>query len=501
MAEAQSQNIPAPVKGWNDRDPLAQMDPLCAVRLENMFPQGTSCKSILGFRPHATGVGTGAVKTLAEYSGASGTRKLIAASGTKIYDASTYGSAATALKSSLTESKWQTIMFGNYLIMVNGTDQPLKFDGTTITDATYTGISDDSALISVCSFRNRLYFIEKNSMSYWYGGVDEVQGVLTETELSSVFESGGAIKSIGSWSFDSGNGPSTFLVVISTMGEGLVFTGEYPDSDVWSIVKRFYLPAPIGNRSTVDFEGDLLIITEAGAISLTTILNQADVSLEKVSKSDIISNAFKTAGKFYSANFGWEGFVYPRGNWFVVNVPIVENTIIEQYVMNTKTNAWCKFKGINANCWSIFNNKPYFGGAGGVVYEADTSETFNTAAIPIDIQTAYNYFGDFQNDKQFQMVRPQMTTNADITVNLQMDVDYSGKRITGTLTETGEAGSAWDTATWDVDPWAAASIHIDEWVDVTGIGKAGSILMKANIKDVTIELIAFDVVYQTGSIL
>ena len=91
---SQSASIPAPVKGWNARDSLANMAEDFAVELENVFPNLTSCDLRSGFASHSTGNGTGAVETLVEYAGPS-TRKLLAAAGSVIYDASAAGGSTS----------------------------------------------------------------------------------------------------------------------------------------------------------------------------------------------------------------------------------------------------------------------------------------------------------------------------------------------------------------------------------------------------------------------
>ena len=58
---SQSVSIPAPVKGWNARDSLANMPEDFAVVLENVFPNLTSCDLRRGYESHSTGNGTGAV--------------------------------------------------------------------------------------------------------------------------------------------------------------------------------------------------------------------------------------------------------------------------------------------------------------------------------------------------------------------------------------------------------------------------------------------------------
>jgi GTP-dependent phosphoenolpyruvate carboxykinase len=96
MASRQT-TLPAPTAGWNTRDPIDGMQPIFATDLENFFPGTRDISLRKGSRVWATGVGSGAVETLAEWSGDDGSRKLIACSATAIYDATTFNAAATQL--------------------------------------------------------------------------------------------------------------------------------------------------------------------------------------------------------------------------------------------------------------------------------------------------------------------------------------------------------------------------------------------------------------------
>src|ERR1700742_2746076 len=89
-------NLPAPIKGWNTRDALTDMDPLDAVQLDNLFPDTSGVNIRNGYQVYATGLGAGAVQTLAEYNAGS-TRKFLAAASGAIYDVSASGAAGAPL--------------------------------------------------------------------------------------------------------------------------------------------------------------------------------------------------------------------------------------------------------------------------------------------------------------------------------------------------------------------------------------------------------------------
>ena len=162
VAINQHASIPAPVAGWNARDSLANMAPDEAVILDNWFPDGGVVMLRKGYTEHATGLGTAtdSVETLATWSGA--TQKMIGVStDNKIYDCTADGAATDKTGAlTITDSRWQTANFttsaGQFLLLVNGVDTPLKYDGTDVTTNCWsTAIAPTSRCSACCTRRLR----------------------------------------------------------------------------------------------------------------------------------------------------------------------------------------------------------------------------------------------------------------------------------------------------------------------------------------------------------
>ena len=128
---ATTASIPAPIGGWNARDSLAQMAPTDAVQLINFYPTPTDVSLRNGYTVVSTGI-TGKVNSLMNYNLATGTYKLFAAAGSKIYDAKQ--NPAVEAFSGITSDKFVHVAItntsGNYLIACNGADPTLIYDGT-----------------------------------------------------------------------------------------------------------------------------------------------------------------------------------------------------------------------------------------------------------------------------------------------------------------------------------------------------------------------------------
>ena len=112
---------PAPVKGWNARDPIAAMKPDEAILLENFYPCASDVMLRKGISDHVTGVGA-QVESLMAYNTPSGTQTLFCAAGDSIYDASAAGAVGAAVVSGMTNARWQHLNFTNS----SGASAPLK---------------------------------------------------------------------------------------------------------------------------------------------------------------------------------------------------------------------------------------------------------------------------------------------------------------------------------------------------------------------------------------
>jgi len=126
-------SLASPIGGWNARDSLANMAPLDAVTLVNLFPTPTDVTLRKGYTKSSTGI-TGKVRSLMNYSDTSlpAGYNLFAAAGTKIYDAKP--STAVVYFDGLTSDKLQhtnlTNAAGHFLVACNGVDPVVIYDGS-----------------------------------------------------------------------------------------------------------------------------------------------------------------------------------------------------------------------------------------------------------------------------------------------------------------------------------------------------------------------------------
>jgi hypothetical protein len=508
---AQTTSIPAPVKGLNARDAIASMPPDFALVLDNCFCSPTTVDSRNGSSNWVTGI-TGWVETITHYSSPTN-GVLIAAANNSIYDVTALGSVGSAKISGLTNNRWQTANFatpgGNYLYMVNGADNPVLYDGTNYTQITQmsspiaiTGV-DPSTFIQVCPFQSRLWFIPVNSLTPYYLPVSSIGGAAAAFPLGSIFQLGGYIMAMATWTIDNvSGGIQDYAVFVTSEGEVAIYQGYDPSfAATFTLVGIFRIGRPVGRRCFTKIASDNAIICSDGLVSfskeLTTDRDQSQAfsyNIQKLINSDISS---------YRGNFGWQVVYYPAGNKLMINVPATENIIQYQYVMNTITGAWSTWNfennAFNAACWDVFEDVLYFGTNGAVVI-ADTGTSDNGNAIQWDIKPAFNYFGALGQQKYFTFVRPIIAAAGQVMLSYVLDLDYANTEpIAPPLSESTVA--PWNTSPWNTTPWGGTPQITKNWLSVGGIGYAASLRIKGNTKGMIVSLQSTDYVYERGGVL
>lgn len=422
-----------------------------------------------------------AIETLAVWQGPNGSA-MFAVAGGAVWSVGS-SESATLSRSGVSENAWQwcqhTTSAGSFLFMVNGTDAPLHYNGTTWTAPTITGVTPADA-IHVISHKKRLWFVLRDSTKGAYLGTEAVAGAASTFEFGSLFTRGGHLLALATWTRDGGSGADDYLVAVSSRGQVAVYQGTDPSSaTTWGLVGVFDVPTPIGRRCFSRYGADLLLITLEGVFPLSQLLSVDQSQAGRVSITDAISPEFNTAARSYGSNWGWEVVVYPKGTRLIVNVPTAEQQTAKQYVQNTMTGAWCEFDSHNALCWSVYNDALYFGGPDGIVYQADTGSADLDAPITAVGQAAYSAFGS-ANIKRFSMIRPLVTVSATNRPSVGLSTDFVETSAMSAISpSSGASTSTWDSAKWDSGVWADTDLEVNDWASAVSIGTFGSVKFQA----------------------
>lgn len=504
---ARTYTLPAPIGGWNAREALQAMKPEDAVVLDNIIPDAGRVRLRPGFLTWATGLADDHVESLMEYAPPSGLNELFGASPSAIYEVTASGAVGAAVVSSLNNARWQSVNFattgGNFLCLVNGEDNYRTYDGATFTDqgAAVTGVTS-SDLIHIAVHASRLWFVKAGSLDVYYLPTAAITGAATLLPLGPLCKKGGELLAVGSWTKDGGDGLDDYFVAVTTKGEVVVYQGTDPSSaDTWTKVGVFEVSEPVGRRCLIKVGGDLGIITSTGVSLLSQLIGVNRSGQRKVSITNKISRAFQEMYLACGTSHGWQIIEFPRQGLVIVNVPVQERAVSYQFVVNTETGAWCRFTGINANCWSLKGDELFFGTSSGTVCKFGDSEDDDGEPINFIIQTAFNKCGSTMN-KIFKMVRAlfQATPGYAPNITIKTDYDVSANNIGSPAAYTVSA-SEWDVAEWDVAEWGAGFTKRDYWQTIEGEGRAVSVVLSGSGYGVAFEFNEIDVLFEQGAFI
>lgn len=503
-------SLPAPIGGWNARDPLGAMDPLDAVVLENWYPATNSVNLRSGYQKWMIGF-PGQVETLMVYAGGS-TTKLFAISGGDIFDA-TSGSLASpptagvAVVSGLTNSRLQyinvTTAGGSFLLAVNGADKLRGYNGTAWYvdgDGSHdiTGVNT-ATIEQINLFKNRVWLIPSIGLKAWYLGLNAISGAANAWDLSAIATLGGNLVAMGTWTIDAGQGADDYAAFVTDKGEVIVYKGTDPTSaTTFALAGVWQIGSPVGSRCFLKYAGDLLLITQDGLYPMSGALQSSRVQ-PQVALSYKIQYAISQAVDTYAANFGWEVFYYPGQNQLWLNVP-VSSTERDQYVMNTITKSWCKYTGWDFNCFELLNDAAYAGGDKFVAV-AWSSNADNGIAINANALQAFNYFGAHGQQKRYTMMRPIFLTNGSPAIYSGLNIDYDLTEPTATLAVSPVTYATWGTSTWDFGIWGAGLVPQKYWQGATGIGFCAAPRLMTQSNGLEIQWMSTDIVMERGGVL
>lgn len=472
--DGEPQSVPAPITGWNTRDSLTNMDPTDAITLDNWYPDYGGCILRNGFISYTqSALANAPVKGLMEYWSGS-THKFLAAAGSSIFDI-TDPSSVSELVTGNTSDIWDGIMFSRRLLMANGVDNAKIYDGSTISDVGITGV-DISKIAGFFTYQRLLFFWLVNDDAFYWIPNGGFSGAASKYDLSLISEVGGNVVSMTKFSNDGGNGVLSFMVVALTSGEMIIFQGIDPaQSSVWSLVASYLLSAPVNPRAVYRYGAETYLTTADDHVPLQQQL--AALKLGQAPPRSKISGAVAAAVMAGSGLYGWQAIYYGLGRRLIFNIPNGDGTF-DQHVYNTSTQAWCRFTGMNAQVWGLYNKNLFFGDATGNVWQADKgSLDYGTQAIQANGQTAWSIFTT-ELRKRVAQTRAIMETDGNAAYNLGVGFDYTVVNVGSPIAPVNQ-GSPWNISPWNTSPWSP-DFNIDPtWRGQGGTGQAISFRVSA----------------------
>lgn len=530
--------IPAPTLGIIANANPAQPPSGGALILENFIPRATDALLRRGSQLYQIiSDGVEAVTSLFTYKNGNN-EKLFAATQTTITDISTATpqvyftdglgnrfvsegpspekfipsiTRAAATISGLTSGNWSVVQFatpgGVFLRAVNGTDTPQVYDGSAWgTTPAITGISDPTKLSYVWTHQQRLFFIEKDSLSAWYLPAASIGGAAVELPLGGVFNLGGSLLFGSTWSLETGaGGLQEHCAFFTTEGEVVVYQGTDPSTAAtWSKVGVYRIGKPLGPDAHFRAGGDIVVATDIGLVPLSAAL-QKDFSV--LSPSAVSAPVETIWNDEVAARFGatWRCQIWSANQIAIVNPPAVNNLPPVLYVANLRTGAWGKFTGWDSRCMAVFQNRLFFGSDGSRVIEAnvtgsDMGQPYTGTYVPL--------FSDFgaPTTKTAGMARAVLQSFAPLNEQLSMHAEFNVDLPavpSGSIAPTSNVwgGGVWGAAIWGQNLTKAT--HGD-WHSTPNTGNALAPALQitsGSIVPLDVTILRTDVTYTMGDLV
>lgn len=348
-------------------------------------------------------------------------------------------------------------------------------DDETITDgtggsATADGVEalaapgmDFGALTSadmsfVWTYKNRVWFVQKDTLSAWYLAVDTIGGSATEFPLGGVFANGGSLLFGARWSLESGGsgGLSDQNVFVTGQGEVAIYQGDSPaDASTWRIVGVYRIGAPLGKRAYIRGGGDLAIATTAGLVPLSKAIALDVTALNVATLSYRIADAWSDAIRL-RGDSGWQAMIWPEAEMAAVAPPdLIGSSAPVLFVSNSESGAWARYTNWHALCLEVFRGQLYFGSPEGKVFKANVGGLDDGAAYSGAVVPLFEDMGAPASAKIGTVARARTRANARIVDRVDILVDYNidlpaapdATPLTGTNT--------WGDAVWGTSQWGS----------------------------------------------
>ena len=500
-------SLPAPIKGLNCRDSIADMQESFALTMDNYIPLDNHLVLRKGYMRYISM--NSKVCTLATYLSGYLTR-FFAVSGKKIWNISNKNNVFAYDDYPLNTDYCRTAQYKNYLYFVNGIDIPKVFYVDSgghehFENWNFSGENLDSrSLINVCVSKQRLWFVENMTLRAWYAEqAGNVSGTLQCFDLSQVCRFGGHLLAVANWTQDGGQGIDDLTVFITSEGEVLVYSGaDVNNIEEWKLRGSFKISRPIGYNCTIQYQGDVVIISEDGYIPLSAALPLDKANSSQIAFSDAIRGLVLERTQKYFARQGWEGLIYSRGGYGLFNVPF-KNTY-EQHVININTGAWCRFTNINSHCWKECDKRLYFGSDDGV-YLFDEGYSDDGKPIYGEVAQAYSNLGT-ERLKKIQLLNPRTKSASRYALVIYTNMDMEEQNL-DYEEDIGNSG----TTKWNIAKWSSSenlsgakwensgrSALRSQWLANSATGYKVSIVFKTKTSGNRIEWYETDIRYEVG---
>lgn len=513
---------PAPTRGINAVDGLAEMDARDAIFCYNMYPSKYGLRVRNGYVEWATNVGTNeGGKTLMAYKGSTTANdRLFTTSREGIFNVSSSGSSFSTVVAFGTTTG--NAGYGQYLGFVTSAGHFLLYfdevngyytytESTTtwaaVSGGAMTGIAPGD-IVGGCSHKGRLWFVKRNSASGFYLSAGTITGAVTEFNFGTRFKNGGYLVNLYSWTVDGGEGMDDYLVAVSSSGDVVVFKGNDPSSSTdWFQHGAWFIGRPPAGRRVAGVLGrELYLLSSYGVLPISALISGGAIEDDSVYLTRRITSPIRSHMAATIDSLGWEMQLIPDANLLIINAPAVSGEQQIQFVQEMNTRGWGVFRGTPYFTGKEWNGEFYFSNAAGKVYVMTGNlDNVNLAGSSFDqiefsLLTAYR---ELQADgvyKRTHFIRPVFIANGVPGYDVSAKYDYMLSEGNPAISLGTISGALWDSAVWDNAVWSGSTEVVDETIGASGLGRSIAIALKGRTACET-TLVKFDTMVDLGGLL
>lgn len=524
--QAQPYTFPAPTSGINSIVNLYGMDPRDCILSVNIDATTYGMKVRPGYNEYANGFAAGlAIQTIIPYTGSmddGSEDRLWAANNDGVYIIDT--TTTTPVKDidwadkSVESGRCSFTQFTNdggahFLLVADENNGLLLYTESTGLWS-FPGVTGpaggDADIVFVMSWKNRMWYIEKNSTSAWYSDVGVFGGALTEFNFGSRFRYGGILSVLADWTLDSGEGPDDYIVAVSSAGDVIVYSGTDPSSSAtFGLIGLWFIGAvPFGRRMISLYGGDMLVLSTYGLISMGALLEGKDPFSLEASLSWKIQSFLNTDLQSTSNQFGWEIKIHPNVSRLIISSPKSGSAAYTQYVYDLNLKAWSIWQDVPIITSEQYNKEFYFGSVGPDVWKVEGTQDNVTIANPVidarqigwQLLTSYQDMESPEVFKRMQFIRPIFLAESKPSYTVRAHYDYDLSELAAPPNALVGATGIWDSSLWDIGLWGGGAVPFQPPVGAYGMGKTVAIVLSGrSLTECT--LVAMGVIWDTGGML
>jgi len=370
--------------------------------------------------------------------------------------------------------------------------------------------ADPTKFVAVLPWKNRLWFVEKDTARAWYTGISSLFGEVNYFHFGSRFKYGGDLRCLASWSVRGAQSLDDLLVAVSGGGDVLIYQGTDPAQPATFGLQSvaFVGAVPAGRRLTTDFGSELLIMSSLGIIPASKLISGSILYDSTQYATAKIANYFNSLMQSTAGTRGWAMRLHPKDNCLMVLVPTTINQPAITLAMSLVTKGWHQFRdwpmGVCAEPWE---GDLYFGsgdGSGrlflndGDVDGVELANPNNYSPITWSVLGAFSNLGR-PTLKRIQLIQPRVLSSGGwelYQAAARYGFDFS--EITQALLGGVGGAGTWDSGLWDSAVWQSDFQPQLQTFGAFGMGIEAAIAIRGKAKSRT-TLVGTDVWFDEGT--